>query len=450
LEAENRDFAGALEFERQERIEMLNSFRITLTIFLFIWGNLSNIMIDLPPAIAGPSEDAAKSINSTGPSPQTIGMLAKNSSETATKTPGKTEGREEKVWRSQELSMLAVGLGIGDVDNDGQNEIVVADPSAVYVYRLNSSKLDQIAEFSVRPLEIKSIDVARLSNNLPCRIYVSAQNRGSASSLVLEYRNGQLVPVIQEFNYFLRIINYPTVGPILLGQRKGMRRMYEGPIFRINDKGTELTVGDRFGVPLKIPIFGFAVGDFDGKRKPLIAVYDRNDHLRIYKPDGTRLYVSEQYIGGSDIILRWGGPEDQVKLEAQKVEEELDVTFFRPRIMALDVSGKGVCDIVTSMHSSKTRRLLSRSKMLEDGQIVGWGWNGDTVQEKWSTPKVAGMIADFAIDSVPGFSGRRLITLERKKTDWLSFILSKSELRIYDLDSLVREGAEGGRRKTDD
>ncbi len=429
---------------------MLNSFRITAAIFLFIWGSLSNSINELSPAIAGLSDDAAMSFQTPTPVPSTFGRLAKNSTETSNKTPKTTEGGQEKVWRSQELSMLAVGLGIGDVDNDGHNEIVVGDPSTVYVYRLNSLKLEQIAEFSVRPLEIKSIDVARLSNNLPFRIYVSAQNRGSASSLVLEYRNGELVPVIQEFNYFLRIINYPTVGPILLGQRKGMRRMYEGPIFRINDKGTELSVGDRFGVPLKVPIFGFAVGDFDGKRKPLIAVYDRNDHLRIYKPDGTRLYVSKQYIGGSDIILRWGGPEDQTKLEAQKVEEELDVTFFRPRIMALDISGKGVCDIVTSMHSSKTRRLLSRSKMLEDGQIIGWSWNGDTVEEKWSTPKVAGMIADFAVDSVPGFSGRRLITLERKKTDWLSFILSKSELRIYDLDSLVRESAEAGRRKTDD
>ena len=84
--------------------------------------------------------------------------------------------------------------------------------------------------------------------------------------------------------------------------------------------------------------------------------------------------------------------------------------------------------------------------MLEEGQVLGLIWNGDTLEEKWSTPKLEGTITDFAVDKLPGLSGTRLITLERKKTDWLAFLRSKSQLRAYDLPSLMKEGIEGGRR----
>ncbi len=198
-------------------------------------------------------------------------------------------GPTEKVWRSQELNMLAIGMSCGDIDGDGQNEIAVIDPQRVTVFRLSSDKLVPLAEYSASPLELKSIDVAAIRKQGPARLYVSAQNRGSVSSLVLEYRKGSLIPVIQNIDYFLRVIDYPTQGPILLGQKKGMNRMFEGPVFRMSDKGDELVAHSRFGIPLKIPIFGFTIGDFTGRRTPLIAVYDRNDHLRIYQPDGKKL-----------------------------------------------------------------------------------------------------------------------------------------------------------------
>jgi hypothetical protein len=73
--------------------------------------------------------------------------------------------------------------------------------------------------------------------------------------------------------------------------------------------------------------------------------------------------------------------------------------------------------------------------MLEEGQVLALAWNGDVLEEKWRTPKVAGMIIDFAVDTWPG-TGRSLIVLERKKTDWLAFLRSRTQLRVYDLESL--------------
>ena len=172
----------------------------------------------------------------------------------------------------------------------------------MYVYRFASEKLDLLAEYSARPLELKSVDVAKLRKQGPARIYVTAQNRGSISSFVLEYRDRKLTPVVQDFPYYLRLIHYPTQGPILLGQKKGLGRIYDGPVYRLTDKGDDLEVQGRFGVPLKIPVFGFTVGDFAGKHTPLIAVYDKDrpsPYLRAFREKGVPLQGLLRRVGCS-------------------------------------------------------------------------------------------------------------------------------------------------------
>ena len=82
--------------------------------------------------------------------------------------------------------------------------------------------------------------------------------------------------------------------------------------------------------------------------------------------------------------------------------------------------------------------------MFEEGQVTALVWNGDALEEKWTTPKVQGMITDFAIDT-SGLAGQRLITLERKKTDWLAFLRSQSQVRVYNLNSLMTEGQGGNK-----
>ncbi len=247
------------------------------------------------------------------------------------------------MWRSEDLDILGIGMGVGDLDGDGNNEVVIISPSTVYVYRVTQGRLDLVTEYSAGSLELKSVDVAKIRKQGPCRIYITAQNRGTVASFVLELRNRALEPVIQDVRYYLRVINYPTRGPILLGQRKGMSRIYEGPVFRVNDKGTELEEAGRFGVPLKIPIFGFAIGDLDGTRTPLIAMYDKSDHLRVYGPHGKRMYVSKEFYGSSDVILRSAGPEE--RKESSSDFEEGGKAFFRPRILCMDLNHSNVYNV---------------------------------------------------------------------------------------------------------
>jgi len=355
-------------------------------------------------------------------------------------------GAEERTWRSAVLDVLAIGMGIGEVTGTAEKQIVLIDPSSVYVYSLNGREMTRIAAYDASPFELKSVDVARIRKQGPARIYVTAQNRSALSSFVLEYRNGALTSVIKNIPYYLRIIQYPSKGPILLGQQKGMDRTYDGPIVRLEDKGDELRDAGRFGIPLKIPIFGFCIGDLEGKRQPIIAVYDRNDHLRLYEPStGKRIFLSKEYYGGSDVILRQSGSERQAG--SPMANDNDDREYYRPRIMALNLGGRGPYEILAITHHSKTMRMLGRFKMLEDGQVVGLAWNGDALEQKWQSPKIQGMITDFTVDTLPVISGPALITVERQKTDWLSFLSSKSQIRAYNLRDLVDRGGRSEKKE---
>jgi hypothetical protein len=360
---------------------------------------------------------------------------------------GRQDRRYTDSWKSQELNVLAIGMGVGDVDADGKNEVVLISPDTVYLYRVSDDRLQLTDEYSRGNLEFKSVDVASVRKPGPARIYVTAQNRGAISSFVLEFKNGKLVPVEDEFRYYLRVIVYPTHGPILLGQAKGLSKPYDGPIYRVEDKGDELEVKGRFGVPLKIPIFGFCIGDFEGNRMPLIAVYDRDDHLRIYDPSGKRLFLSRRYYGGSDVVLRLEGPEQRRFASSNTLENDGQI-YFRPRLMSADLDHDGIYEILAIQHESATARVMSRTRMLREGSVTALVWNGDALETRWSTPKIQGMITDFTLDRLPGLPGLRLITVERKKTDWLSFLRSKSQVRSYDLNYLREKG--DGRGKQDE
>ena len=86
----------------------------------------------------------------------------------------------------------------------------------------------------------------------------------------------------------------------------------------------------------------------------------------------------------------------------------------------------------------------------QSSHTVALAWNGDVLDEKWKTPKIAGMVIDFSLNAFPGMR-RSLIVLERKKTDWLAFLRSRSQVRAYDLDALIA-GTVGaiGRGRSED
>ena len=84
----------------------------------------------------------------------------------------------------------------------------------------------------------------------------------------------------------------------------------------------------------------------------------------------------------SDVILRMHGPEERTRVSAFDNPEANAEDYYRPRVLPTDFRDGSGQQILVTTHSSKTLRMLSRTKMLEEGQVLALAWNGDVSGRK--------------------------------------------------------------------
>ena len=62
-----------------------------------------------------------------------------------------TDEADAKLWRSRRFSMNVEGLGLGDVDGDGDTEVVFASENQMAVYRFKDQAFLKVAEIELAP-----------------------------------------------------------------------------------------------------------------------------------------------------------------------------------------------------------------------------------------------------------------------------------------------------------
>ena len=93
-------------------------------------------------------------------------------------------------------------------------------------FKMSEAGLGQIATSSNRLFTMfLSVDVGDFNWDGKDEIYVSAEegDAGVATSFVYELAEGRLIKKITGIPWYLRIIDIPDEGPVLIGQRKRRR-----------------------------------------------------------------------------------------------------------------------------------------------------------------------------------------------------------------------------------
>ena len=127
-------------------------------------------------------------------------------------------------WKSESFPEAIEGLSIADVDGDGSNEVVFISVNQVFVYRYRNEGLQEVKTFSHKSFNrLMFVDTADINRNGTPEIfvtdYISSNQR--LKSIVLEW-NGQDFAVIDEkIDWYLRVLQTPASGPLLLGQKRG-------------------------------------------------------------------------------------------------------------------------------------------------------------------------------------------------------------------------------------
>ena len=312
-------------------------------------------------------------------------------------------------WMSQKIDAQFIGMDIGDVDNDGKNEIVIIDISNIMIYRREGNSLKLLQKIPGEAHDqYLSVDVADTKGDGVKQIIVTSLFRNFPDSFVLEYRNGKYVRIASHLRWFCRVIEIEGK-PVLLGQEMGINNPFENPIYEIIWKNGSCQQGRRMKIPQGLSVYGLAIGPLEKNGPDMIIALDSYDYLRVYGETdksidridalgGSRaaIWKSTEVFGGSNNYfdrtisqLSPANPEDRDKMP-----------YVNLRIINCGIGKEGRAELIIAKNFSQERRWFENLRIFTSGEVCDMEWDGLGFTEKWMTKKIQGYVADYQIKDI--------------------------------------------------
>jgi hypothetical protein len=332
--------------------------------------------------------------------------------------------------------------------------VVMADLQNVYAYHLNNNRLTEFAvvEMPARS-KIHAVSLGDTDGNGKAEVYISGADDHDPYSWGYEWNGSSLEIILDNIPWYIRILNIPTEGAVLVGQRGGQDSLLLAGIYRLMKNGAAVIPEQRIAMPDYVNLFEFALADVNGDRANEVVAINNADRLYVVRPDGSVLWVSDEYYGGTSRYI--GEDYDLVGRKGLDIDStpSYDVTgregsgkrlYIPSRILIMDVNGDGNDDVIVNRNLSTASRHIENYKRFKSSEIYALGWNGIALGEIWRTKKIDGYIPDFQFLPVPGMENRASLFVGLVlSTGWTSsFTGGESTMLLYDIELAAQKGAE--------
>jgi TolB-like protein len=352
----------------------------------------------------------------------------------------------DTFWKSQNFNAYLKGLSIGDVDGDGNQEVVFIGDTQVFVYRNIDQQFVKVAEFSGEADDrFHGVDVVDVNGNGKAEIFVTnlKKDQNALTSFVLEWDNGEFVTIAENQRWYYRSQELPEKGRVLVGQRRGSVDAFVGAVHEMGLENGEYVPVGTLDLPDGVNVFGFAIGDLQNNGLEKVITFTSQDILKILTTQGSSEWTSSERYGGSVDFLELqptgymttvGREEDMGKLRL----------YLPKRIFVQDLDGNGKQEVIVVQNHSLTGRLLGRVRHFNSGTIMSLSWDGLGLAENWRTRKISGYVSDYAVGDFDNDNNNELIAVVVASKGIPVLEKAKSAIISYDLTPAPapEEGAE--------
>jgi TolB-like protein len=382
-----------------------------------------------PAPPAAPAAPAAPQGLNVPQAPAVVGIITATAATAAPAAPAPVTSPAEAViklndekggpWRSRTLPFDVVGLAVADVDGDGRQEVVLLDARHVYVYRIERGDAVELQSWEApRSWDCKAIDAADLNGDGRAEIYVTAIVNHKSASFVLEENGGKLAKVIDGVPYYLRVIDYPGEGKVLIGQEMDRDAAFRPGIYRMRRSGAKLEQGEILTSNVKFDVFNILPLSHEGKVDYLAVQSDELLHLWAEGKDDWR---SQDCYAGS---------RNYVEMQSRTFSQDDNVREYLPqRLLALE-GGRFVGAVVSTGGVS---RWLATYKHYSGGELRLLTRNPQGLAVAWTSPGIDAYIADIAAGDVDGDGQQEWVAAVSMKGSWNPLASEKSGLVVYRL-----------------
>ena len=249
------------------------------------------------PAIGGPSVAAA-------PTPPPVPVAA-------TPAEGWTPSSIKKVGESDKIADEINGVVTGDVDADGNGEVITWGRNTIYVYRVKGNEILPYTRISRSVqnhfLNVETID---LDGDGKKDLVVTNLKGDRLTSFVLLRKGDGFVETPGVTRHHLVVLRGWNGKNVVAGQRQGINEPFQGKIHAMKWDGKSLSEGEL--LPLDTAILPVSAGGVyslspwpSGKEARWLYV-DVEEKLRILDAGGKSAYKSKEKFGGAADVFEYG------------------------------------------------------------------------------------------------------------------------------------------------
>ena len=307
--------------------------------------------------------------------------------------------------KTRNFNMSLQGIDLGDVDGDGAMEIVLANKSEVQVFDRDETRLNSIGTIKVSGYQIHNVNVADLDGDGRAEIYISASNPEIPGSMAVEWDGKQFATLFDNARWYIKPMNIPGIGQVLVGQAAGMVPVVEG-LYVLSMNDGSLSRQERLPLPAKVNLFNFAYADLDGDGKKEVVALDESFKLQVIRGGSVswkseeRFCGTKRYVGGEPRMMP--GTTHTSHPIVDGVGERYKETYIPSRILVTDIDKDGSEDIILNLNPSTLTTVLPRLIQYMSGTMVGLKWSGLGLEELWRTRKIDGYVVDYQVNLPAG------------------------------------------------
>ena len=309
-------------------------------------------------------------------------------------------------WKSQQFSNEFRGMDIGDVNGDGINETIMIDPHNVLIYQKKGNEFNLIQQIPGKSYDYYvSLDVADINANGIKEIIVSSYTGQQVDSFILEFRNGKFVTIASGLPFFMRVIDNASGVPLLLGQRRGLEKPFDPPIYEIVWQNGEYREGQKMRIPQGLSVYGLTLDKLGSGGAERIVTLNDYDYICIYEQTDKPL-SKVAVIGGSDEFI-WksedvfGGSNTIIEsMKGSNVNSDDPYNYINLRILTYDTNKDGKREIIIVKNLSSSGRMFQRVKLFTSAEVYDLEWDGMGMVENWRTKKINGYVADYQFKDI--------------------------------------------------
>jgi hypothetical protein len=309
-------------------------------------------------------------------------------------------------WKSQQLSYEFRGMDIGDVNGDGLNETIMIGPNNILIYQKKGDEFKLIQQIPGKSYDnYVSLDVADINGNGVKEIIVSSYNGQQVDSFIIEFRNGKFVTIASGLPWFLRVIDNASGIPLLLGQRRGLDKPFEPPIYEIVYQNGEYREGPKMRIPQGLSVYGLTLDKLGSSGAERIVALNDYDYICVFeqtdKPlsrvavvGGSNEFIwkSEDVFGGSNTVIE--------SMKGSNVNSDDPYNYINLRILTYDTNKDGKREIIVVKNLSASARTFQRVKLFTSAEVYDLEWDGAGMVENWRTKKISGYVADYQFKDI--------------------------------------------------